>query len=64
MSRAAAAINCTAEDWKELERSRKSRTDEARLVVRAKIVLGCLGGRRNDQVAEELGIQAVNPFRI
>jgi transposase len=36
----------------------KSRTDEARLVERAKIVLGCLAGRRNDEIASELGIQA------
>ena len=58
MSRVAAAINCTADDKKELERLSKSRTDEARLVERAKIVLGCLAGRRNDEIASELGIQA------
>lgn len=58
MSRVAAAINCTAEDRAELERLSKSRTDEARRVERAKIVLGCLSGRRNDEMAAELGIQA------
>jgi transposase len=58
MSRVAAAINCTAQDRKELERLSKSRTDEARLVERAKLVLGCLAGRRNDEVAAELGLQA------
>lgn len=58
MSRVASAINCTAEDRKELERLSKSRTDEARLVERAKLVLRCLTGRRNDEVAAELGIQA------
>ena len=58
MSRDAAAINCTAEDRKELEHLSKSRTDEARMVERAKVVLGCLAGRRNDEVAAELGIQA------
>lgn len=58
MSRVAAAINCTAEDRKELERLSKSRTDEARMVERAKIILGCLAGRRNDEVAREFGIQA------
>lgn len=58
MSRIAARINCTADDKKELERLSKSRTDEARLVERAKIVLGCLAGRRNDEIAAELGIQA------
>lgn len=58
MSRVAAGINCTADDKKELERLSKSRTDETRLVERAKIVLGCLAGRRNDEIASELGIQA------
>lgn len=58
MSRVAAAISCTADDMKILERLGKSRTDEARMVERAKVVLGCLAGRRNDEVAAELGIQA------
>ena len=58
MSRVAAVVNCTAEDRKELERLSKSRTDEARMVERARIVLGCLAGRRNDEVAAEFGIQA------
>lgn len=58
MSRIAVEINCTADDKKELERLSKSRTDESRMVERAKIVLGCLAGRRNDEIASELGIQA------
>jgi transposase len=58
MSRVAAAIHCTAEDRQELERLSKSRTDEARMVERAKLVLGCLAGRRNDDVATEFGVQA------
>lgn len=58
MSRVAVGINCTADDKKELERLSKSRTDESRMVERAKIVLGCLAGRRNDEIASELGIQA------
>lgn len=58
MSRVAAEINCTADDKKELDRLSKSRTDEARLVERAKIVLGCLAGWRNDEVATDLGVQA------
>lgn len=58
MSRIAVGINCTADDKKELERLSKSRTDESRMVERAKIVLGCLAGRRNDEIASELGIQA------
>ena len=58
MSRVAVGINCTADDKKELERLSKSRTEESRMVERAKIVLGCLAGRRNDEIASELGIQA------
>lgn len=58
MSRIAVGINCTADDKRELERLSKSRTDESRMVERAKIVLGCLAGRRNDEIASELGIQA------
>jgi hypothetical protein len=49
MSRVAAAIVCTAEDMKELEQLSKSRTDEARMVERAQLVLGCLSGQRNDE---------------
>ena len=58
MSRIAVGINCTTDDKRELERLSKSRTDESRMVERAKIVLGCLAGRRNDEIASELGIQA------
>src|ERR1700751_4593897 len=35
----------------------RSRTAETRLVERAKIVLACLDGKRNDEVARELGIR-------
>jgi transposase len=35
----------------------KSRTDEARLIERAKIVLRCLAGERNDEIAARLGTQ-------
>jgi len=58
MSRVATAIKCTDEDREELERLSKSRIDEARMVERAKIVLECLAGRRNDEVAQAFGIQA------
>lgn len=60
MSRTAAAIHCTEEERIELERlsKSKSRTGEARWVERAKLVLRCLAGRRNDEVAAEFGIQA------
>jgi Homeodomain-like domain len=36
----------------------RSRTAEARLVERAKIVLACLDGKRNDEVSGELGVRA------
>lgn len=55
MSRVALPLNCTPEVMQELVRLGKSRTDEARLVERAKIVLRCLAGERNDEVAARLG---------
>ncbi len=58
MSRVATAIDCSEKDRKELERLSHSRTDEARRVERAKIIIGCLAGRRNDEVAAEFGVQA------
>ena len=58
MSRVATAIDCSEKDRKELERLSNSRTDEARRVERAKIIIGCLAGRRNDEVAAEFGVQA------
>lgn len=57
MSRVTIAISCATKDRKELERLSKSRTDEARLVERAKIVLACLDGKRNDETAVELGVR-------
>jgi transposase len=46
----------TAEERKELERLARSRTEEARLVVRAKIVLGLAAGERPYQVADRVGV--------
>ena len=48
MSRVALPLSCTAEVMQELVHLSKSRTDEARLIERAKIVLRCLAGERND----------------
>ncbi len=45
----------TADERHELERLARSRTEEARLVVRAKIVLGLAAGERPYQVAERSG---------
>jgi len=46
----------TADERKELERLARSRTEEARLVVRAKIVLGLAAGERPYQVADRVGV--------
>jgi transposase len=48
--------NLTTEERAELERLARSRTAEARLVVRAKIVLGLAAGERPYRVAERVGV--------
>lgn len=57
MSRIAVALSCGPEVMNELIRMSKSRSEEARMVERARIVLGCLAGKRNDIVAAELGVR-------
>ena len=57
MARVAIALSCTAEQRAELMALARSRTEEARLVERAKIVLACLEGQRNDAVGRELGVR-------
>lgn len=61
MGRVAIRLDCSDEVRRELLRLSRSRSDEARLVERAKIVLGCLAGKRNDEVAAEQGI---DPARV
>jgi transposase len=46
----------TPDERRELERLARSRTEEARLVVRAKIVLGLAAGERPYQVADRVGV--------
>jgi transposase len=46
----------TAEERHEVERLARSRTAEARLVVRAKIVLGLAAGERPYRVADRVGV--------
>jgi hypothetical protein len=58
MARVAVALTCTAEQRAELMAFARSRTEEAHLVERAKIVLACLEGQRNDAVGRELGVRA------
>src|SRR3981189_1959617 len=57
MARVAVALTCTAEQRSELMALARSRTEEARLVERAKIVLVCLEGQRNDAVGREFGVR-------
>lgn len=57
MARVAISVSCTEKDRRELERLSNSRTDEARMVERAKIVMSCLAGKRNDEIAAEFGIR-------
>lgn len=57
MARVAAVVTCSDPDRKELERLSASRTEQARLVERARIVLGCLVGERNDQIAKRMELQ-------
>ena len=52
----------TAEERQELERLARSRTAEARLVVRAKIVLGLAAGERPYQVADRVGVGRVAAY--
>lgn len=58
MARVAAVVTCSDQDRKELERLSTSRTAQARLVERARIVLGCLAGERNDQIAKRMKLQS------
>ena len=57
MPRVAVGLSCTAEVTAELERLSRSRSGEVRMVQRARIVLACLAGKRNDQVAREIGVR-------
>ncbi|NOT69528.1 MAG: IS630 family transposase [Methylophilaceae bacterium] len=57
MARVAISISCLDKDRRELERLIHSRTDEIRMRERAQIVMGCLEGKRNDEIAAELAIR-------
>ena len=57
MARVAVALSCTADVAAELERLSRSRSGEVRLAERARIVLACLQGKRNDEVAREVGVR-------
>jgi transposase len=57
MARVAVALSCTTEVVTELERLSRSRSGEVRMAERARIVLACLAGKRNDEVASEVGVR-------
>lgn len=57
MGRVAVALSCTVEVKGELERMSRSRSGEVRLAERARIVLGCLRGLQNEEVAREVGVR-------
>lgn len=57
MSRVAVKLSCTKEQELALNKLAHSRTEQARLVERAKIVLACLSGKRNDEIASEMSLQ-------
>ena len=56
MPRHAPELECSAEDKASLVAITKSRTEEARAVERARIILACLQGKQIQQVARELGV--------
>lgn len=57
MSRVAVELRCNAGQRLELMALARSRTAEARMVERARIVLACLEGKRNDEVGRALGVR-------
>lgn len=56
MPRVAPILSCTPEQRVELQRLSGSRTEEVRLTERAGIVLACLDGRQNKDVAREFSV--------
>ena len=58
MARVAVALSCTVEVMAELERMSRSRSGEVRMAERARMVLACIRGKRNDEVASEMGVRA------
>jgi Homeodomain-like domain len=56
MPRRAVALDCSAEERANLVAASKSRTQEARPVERARMVLACLDGQEIQQVARVLGV--------
>jgi transposase len=57
MARVAVVLSCPTEVRNELDRLSRSRSGEVRLAERARIILACLQGRRNDEIAREMGVR-------
>ena len=53
MARNAATISCGPEDRQALERLAGSRTESRQMVERARIILGCLAGKRVKEIARQ-----------
>lgn len=65
MPKHAAPLNCSADVRAELTAMSRGRSEEARMVERARIVLACLQGKEIQQVAREIGtsIPTVSKWR-
>jgi transposase len=57
MARVAQKITCSDAEMVELRRLSVSRTEQARTVERAKIVLCCIAGERNDAIGARMGLR-------
>ena len=57
MPRKAPILKCSDNDRKALEQLARSRTEEARMVERAKIILKCLEGERVHKIAKDLHVR-------
>ncbi|MFZ2447572.1 MAG: IS630 family transposase [Syntrophobacteraceae bacterium] len=57
MPRKTPILNCTEQDREALEQMVRSRTEEVRMVERAKIILKCLEGERVHRIAKDLHVR-------
>ena len=57
MPRVAVALSCSQADFAELQRITRSRSGEVRMAERANIVLKCLSGMQNADIASEMGLR-------
>ena len=58
MSRRAKTLECSKEERETVEWMANSRTEESRLVERAKMVVGCLRGERVSDIAKRLCVRS------